>query len=132
MPVSKNLGYDHHAYLTPLVYSSSTTVGASGVSQKFAAFTASQIRAAVVVANTVGTSSTLPLLFSKSGTTTTTNTFATGIASAATTPATLVLATAVTLAQGDQFWLTHGTDATIVASVAVEVYPVPGAALACP
>jgi len=132
MPTSKQLSYDHEVYKTPVVFSSSTTVGANGVSQKFAAFTALQLRAAVVVANTVGTSSTLPLIFTKSGTTTTTTTFATGISSAAVTPATLVLATAVSLAQGDQFWVTHGTDATIVGSVAIECYPTPGAAVACP
>jgi hypothetical protein len=38
----------------------------------------------------------------------------------------------VSLAQGDQFWVTHGTDATISLSVAVEAYPTPGATIACP
>jgi hypothetical protein len=43
-----------------------------------------------------------------------------------------VLATAVTLAAGDYVWVTHGTDATASLSLGIEMYPVPGAALACP
>lgn len=131
MPTAKQLGYDHHAYLTPVIYSASTAAGANGVTTKFAAFTAMKIRAAVFGPNTAGTSATTPLLFVKSGTATATTTF-TALTSATTAASAQVLATAVDLAQGDQFWVTHGTDATIAVSVALEAYPNPGAALACP
>lgn len=131
MPTSKQLGYDHVAYQVPQVYSSGTTAGANGVSQKFAAFTASQIRRVIVAPNTAGTSATTPLMYKKSGTATTTTTLS-AISSAATAAVDNVLATAVSLAQGDQFWIAHGTDATIACSVSIETYPDSGAALACP
>lgn len=131
MPTAKNLGYDHHAYLTPVIYSGSTAAGANGVTTKFAAFTALQIRSAVFGPNIAGTSATTPLLFVKSGTATTTTTF-TALTSAGTAASAQVLSTAVSLAQGDQFWATHGTDATIAVSVALECYPTPGALIACP
>ncbi len=132
MPVAKALGYDHPAYLTPYVFMGQTTVGASGVTPKFAAFTAMQIRAALCVPNDASTAAgSQPLLFIKSGTATTTTTL-TALTSAAITPLTNVLATAVSLVQGDQVWLTHGTDATAVMSVGVEMYCTPGAVLAAP
>lgn len=130
MPTAKNLSYDHVAYQSPVVYSSGTTAGANGVSQKFAAFTAQQLRRVVMAANVASTSATTPLLYSKSGTTTTTTTLST-IGSAATAAVENVLATAISLAQGDQFWVAHGTDATVACSVAIETYPTPGASLAC-
>ena len=132
MAVSKTLAYDHPAYITPVVFSGLTTAGAVGLSTKFCAFTTSQLRRVVLAAVTVSTSSTVPLIFSKSGTTTTTTTFTTGIASAATSACEHVLATAISLAQGDQFWVSHGTDGTIIAAAAIETYPVGGASLACP
>lgn len=132
MPVSKTLAYDDNAYQVPVVFMGQTTVGANGVTPKFAAFTAMQIRAACVTPNVASTAAgSQPLMFVKSGTATTTTTL-TALTSAATTPLTNVLATAVSLVQGDQVWLTHGTDATAVMSVGVEMYVTPGAALACP
>jgi Zn-dependent membrane protease YugP len=131
MPSSKQLHYDHPAYQTPAVYSSGIAAGANGVTQKFAAFTALQVRRMIIGPNVASTSATTPLMYVKSGTATSTTTF-TAVGSAATAAVENVLATAVTLAAGDQFWVTHGTDATIASSVAIETYPVPGAALACP
>jgi hypothetical protein len=55
MPVSKQLQYDHHAYLTPITFAGQTTVGANGVSPKFAAFTALQLRACSVTPNVAST-----------------------------------------------------------------------------
>jgi mRNA-degrading endonuclease toxin of MazEF toxin-antitoxin module len=72
-----------------------------------------------------------PLMYVKSGTATSTTTL-TVLTSAATAVLTNVLATAVTLAAGDYVWVTHGTDATASLSLGIEMYPVPGAALACP
>lgn len=121
MPTAKSHGYDHPAYVAPTVYSGSTTAGANGVSQKFAAFTAQQIRCIVLGPNVASTSATQPVMYSKSGTATTTTTLS-AISSAATAASVNVLATAVSQAQGDQFWIAHGTDATVSLSVAIEAY----------
>lgn len=131
MPVSKQLQYDHVAYQAPEVYAGNTTVGANGVSQKFAAFTASQIRAVRLRPSIASTSATQPLMYSVSGTTTTTTTLS-AITSAAITVQDNLLATAISMAAGDFVYLTHGTDATAQVAFAIETYPTPGAALACP
>lgn len=131
MPTSKQLGYDHPAYQIPVNFSGSSAAGANGVTTKFAAFTAMQIRRVVYAANIAGTSATTPLLYSKSGTSTATRTLS-AVSSAATTAVDNVLSTALTLAQGDQFWLAHGTDATISLSVGIEAYLTPGAAISTP
>ena len=120
-----SMNYDHPAYLVPVVYSGGIAAGgANNLSTKFAAFTAQKIVSVVYAANVVGTSSTTPLLYSKSGTTTSTTTM-TAIASAATAAIKYDLATPVTLAAGDQFWVSQGTDATIATSVAIETRIIP-------
>ncbi len=111
--------YSHPAYNVPYVFSAGSAAGANGVTTKFAAFTAMKIKSVTYAPNIAGTSSTTPLLYSKSGTTTSTTTL-TAIASAATSATNVALATPVSLAQGDQFWVAHGTDATIALSVAIE------------
>jgi hypothetical protein len=126
MPTQKTLAYDHAAYLVPYPMTGQTTVGANGVSPKFGAFTAMQIRAVCVAPNIASTSASQPLLYTKSGTATATTTL-TALTSAAVTPLTNVLSTAVSLAQGDQVWLTHGTDGTVSLSFGIEAYCVPGA-----
>lgn len=131
MPVSKALGYDHHAYLTPIIYNGVTAAGAQGVSAKFVAFTGIQIRGAVTRATTAGTSATTPNIVTISGTTTTT-TALTAVTSASTAGFATTLSTALSLNQGDSFWVQNGTDATTVQSVTLEVYPTPGAVLNCP
>jgi hypothetical protein len=126
---TRQLAYDHPAYLTPYIFSGNTTVGANGISQKFAAFTAMKIHACLTSPNIASTAAgSQPLLFSVSGTTTATTTL-TALTSASRTPLLNDLATNVTLAQGDQFYVTHGTDATASLAVAIECYAVPGAAL---
>lgn len=125
----KQLSYDHVAYLVPHVFAGSTTVGASGTSQKFAAFTAMQIKAvhsSPTIASTAAGSQ--PLMYTISGTTTATTTL-TVLTSAARTTRTDALSTAVSLIRGDQVYLTHGTDATAQMSFAVECVLVGGAAL---
>lgn len=131
MPTSKQLAYDHVAYQVPVIMSGSTTAGANGVSQKFAAFTAMQIRAVPLRPNAASTSASQPLMYSINGTTTTTTTLS-ALTSAAITVQPNLLATAVTLAQGDVIYLTHGTDTTASLSFAVEAYAVPGAAVSAP
>jgi mRNA-degrading endonuclease toxin of MazEF toxin-antitoxin module len=126
---TKSMAYDHPAYTTPYVFSGSTTAGANGVTTKFAAFTAMKIKAALTTPNVASTAAgSQPLLFVKSGTATTTTTL-TALTSAAITPLTNALSTAVSLTQGDQFWITHGTDATAVLSCAIETVINPGADL---
>lgn len=131
MPTAKQLAYDHDVYQTPVIHAGNTTVGANGVSQKFAAFTALQLRAVALRPNVASTSATQPLLYSISGTATTTTTLS-AITSAAITVQPNVLATAISLVQGDVFYVTHGTDATASISFGIETYPTPGAAVACP
>lgn len=126
---TKNQAYDHPAYVTPYVFSGSTTAGANGTTTKFAAFTAMQIKSVTTAPNVASTAAgSQPLLYTVSGTTTATSTL-TVLTSAARTARNDALSTAVTLAQGDQFYVTHGTDATAVLSVAVECYVTPGANL---
>lgn len=125
----KSMAYDHPAYIVPHVFSGNTTVGANGISQKFAAFTAMSIRAVHSSPNIASTAAgSQPLMYTVSGTTTATTTL-TVLTSAARTARTDALSTAVALARGDQVYLTHGTDATAVMSFAVECTLTPGANL---
>lgn len=124
---TQSLRYDHPAYTVPLVFSGLTAVGANGVSTKFAAFTAMKIKSVTmgpVIASTAAGSQ--PLLYSKSGTATATTTL-----TVLTSGASVAINNAVnvSLAQGDQFWVAHGTDATTAVAVAIETVVVPGANL---
>lgn len=123
---SQSMAYDHPVYVVPVIYSGLTTVGASGVTTKWAAYTAMKIKSvtyAPVIATTAAGST--PLLFSKTGTTTATSTL-TALTSASSAAVNFALATPVTLARGDQFWFTHGTDGTAAVAAAVETVVVPG------
>jgi len=119
------MNYDHPVYVTPVIYSGLSAAGANGVTTKWAAYTAMKIVAVISGPVAAATSASQPLLYSKSGTTTSTTTL-TALTSASTATINDALATAVTLAQGDQFWYTHGTDATASNAVAVEVRVIPG------
>ena len=125
---TKSQAYDHAAYQVPVIYSGSTTAGANGVSTKWAAFTSQKLKSVSLAPNIVSTSASQPVLYHKSGTTTSTYTLS-AITSAATTAYNHALSTAASLTQGDQFWVAHGTDATLSLSVAVETYVTPGANL---
>lgn len=122
----KSMAYDHPAYLVPYVFSGLSAAGASGVTTKFAAFTAMKIKAVHTGPVVAGTSASQPLLYSKSGTATATTTL-TALTSASTSAITDDLVTEVTLARGDQFWYTHGTDSTASNAVAIECVVIPGA-----
>lgn len=126
------MSYDSPPYTSPYVFSAMSTVGANGVTTKFAAFTAMKIMAVIqgpVIASTAAGSQ--PLLFTKSGTTTATTTL-TGLTSAASLAITNVIASPVELAKGDQFWYTHGTDATATVAVAIETRIIPGSDISIP
>lgn len=120
-----SMSYDHPAYITPYVFAGSSTVGANGATTKFAAFTAMKIKAVKYSTNIASTSSTQPVMFTKSGTATATTTL-TAVSSAATSATNFALSSPVTLALGDQFWVAHGTDATVSLSVAIETQVIPG------
>lgn len=125
----KSLSYDHPAYQTPYVFSGMSAVGANGVTTKFAAFTAMKLKQTVmgpVIASTAAGSQ--PLLYTKSGTATATTTLT--VLTSGASAAIVDDFTDVALAQGDQFWFTHGTDATCAVAVAFECVANPGANLA--
>jgi hypothetical protein len=126
---TKSMAYDHPAYIIRQSYSGMSAAGASGVTTKFAAYTAMKIlsvtQGPVIAATAAGSQ---PLLYSKSGTTTSTTTL-TVLTSASSAAINDALATPVTLAQGDQFWYTHGTDGTATVGVAIETQLVPGASV---
>lgn len=122
-------GYADAAYNVPYVFSGMTAAGANGVTTKFAAFTDMKLKRTVmgpVIASTAAGSQ--PLLYSKSGTTTSTTTLT--VLTSAASAAIVNDITDVTLAQGDQFWVTHGTDATCTVAVAIEAGVISGATLA--
>lgn len=125
---TQSLDYTHPVHLVPVIYSGSSAAGANGVTTKFAAYTAQKIMSLTYSANIASTSATQPLFYYKSGTTTSTAT-PTSVTSAAVAAVNYAFATPLSLAQGDQFWLAHGTDATVSLSVAVETLLVPGASI---
>jgi len=72
-----------------------------------------------------------PLLYSQTGNTTSTTTL-TVLTSASYAAVVDDLATEVTLAQGDCFWYTHGTDAQVSQAVAIECVVIPGSTSGVP
>jgi hypothetical protein len=125
---SKSMSYDHPAYLTPYIFAGNSVAGASGVTQKFAAFTAMKIKQVVhapVLALITTAAGSQPLLYTQSGTTTSTTTLT--ILTSASYAAVVDDISDVTLAQGDRFWYTHGTDAQVSQAVAIECVVIPGA-----
>lgn len=120
-----SMAYDHPQYTVSQGVTLGTLSGASGNSQRFAAWTNMLIKSVQLMPVTAGTSaSQVYNLFVKSGTATTTTAIATyGSAVATTTNVT----TTLTLTQGDAVWMSKGTDATDVMASALEVRVVPGA-----
>jgi hypothetical protein len=125
-----SLRYDHPAYTVPVVYSGSSTAGANGVTTKFCAFTAlklKQVVSGVNLALPTSAAGSQPLLYTQSGTTTSTTTL-TVLTSASYAVVTDDISD-VTLAAGNAFWITHGADAQTSRSYAVEAYVIPGSNL---
>ncbi|MCH9835296.1 hypothetical protein K0U83_06515 [bacterium] len=125
-----SLRYDHPAYTVPVVFSGSTTAGPNGVTTKFCAFTAMKLKQVVNAPNLAlptTAAGSQPLLYTQNGTTTTTTTL-TVLTSASYATVTDDISD-VTLAAGNAFWFTHGTDATTSRSVAIEAYVIPGSNL---
>lgn len=129
---SKSMAYDHPAYTVPYIYSGNTVAGANGVSPKFCAFTAMKIKQVVqkpVLALITTAAGSQPLLYSQTGSTTSTTTL-TVLTSASYAAVVDDLAVEVTLAKGDCFWVTHGTDAQVSNAVVIECVAIPGADVA--
>ena len=125
---SKSMAYDHPAYTVPVIHSGNSAVGANGVTQKFAAYTAMKIKQVVhkpCLALVTTAAGSQPLLYSQNLNTTTTTTLT--VLTSASYAAVVNDIADVTLAQGDCFWYTHGTDATASLAVAIECVVVPGA-----
>lgn len=128
---TKTMAYDHPAYTVPYVFTGSTTAGANGTTTKFCAFTDMKVKQVVHAPNlalVTTAAGSQPLLYTQNGTATATTTL-TVVTSGAYTTLTDDI-TDVTLAAGNAFWYTHGTDATTSRSVAIECVAVPGAAVA--
>ena len=128
---TKSMAYDHPVYTVPVIYSGNSTAGANGVTQKFAAYTAMKIKQVVhkpVLALITTAAGSQPLLYSQTGNTTSTTTL-TVLTSASYAAVVDDLATEVTLAQGDCFWYTHGTDAQVSQAVAIECVVIPGSTI---
>ena len=128
---TKTGSYDNPAYNVPICFSGNTAAGANGVTPKWVAFTAMKLKRVVqapVLALITTAAGSQPLLYSQSGTTTTTTTL-TVLTSASYAAVENDIAD-VTLAAGDRFWVTHGTDAQVSNAVAIEAQIIPGATLA--
>jgi hypothetical protein len=127
-----DMSYDHPVYVTPVIFSGVSAAGANGVTPKFVAYTAMKVMAIIqgpFVASTAAGSQ--PLLYTKSGTATATSAL-TALTSGASAAISNRLATPITLAIGDQFWYTHGTDATAAVAVSIETRVIPGAPITAP
>ena len=128
---TKSMSYDHAAYLTPYIFSGNSAAGANGVTPKFAAFTAMKIKQVVhapVLALITTAAGSQPLLYTQNLNTTATTTLT--VLTSASYAAIVDDITDVTLAAGDRFWYTHGTDAQVSQAVAFECVAIPGAAIA--
>lgn len=128
---TKNMAYDHPAYLVPITNSFVTTAGAAGVHAKFIAYTTTLLKSATIMVQTAGTTTAAAAndytFFKVNGTATT----SVGYSGNLGTTAAFTLGTNVTLsgtlAQGEMLCAKHGTDATQVAAIGYELLLSPGA-----
>jgi hypothetical protein len=126
---TKNMGYDHPAYLAVLPLATGQMTGSGGVSTKYAAFTAMSIKSLTVSAalgTSTATSADALYIVKISGTATTTATYGTigsGVAFINVAPA--VATNQMSLVQGDVFWAQKGTDASGTYAGAIEAVITP-------
>lgn len=114
---TKDMAYDHPAYLAVLGIPTAQMNGSAGTSTKFAAFTTMQIKSVTVAATTRGTSAdviNVVKVTGSGGTNTTTTTTAYGTMGSGAYYGNYGPAPAsqVSLVQGDTWWVQKGTDAT--------------------
>lgn len=110
---TKNMGYDSPVYQAVMGLPTGQMNGASGVSTKYAAFTALTIKSVTLQATTAGTASDNVMVMKVSGTATTTTTYGTngsGSTGGNFTPA--LAANQVSCLQNDIFFVQKGAEAT--------------------
>lgn len=133
---TKNMAYDHAAYLSVQHFGLGQINGSGGASAKHCAFTAMQVKSITVGAAlgaALGTSAdviNVVKITGLNGTNTTTSTTAYGTMGSGAyfgnfTPA--IASNQVTLQQGDVWWVTKGTDATATYAGGGEVVILPQA-----
>ena len=125
--VAKNMAYDHPAYLAVIPQTAGTITGAAGLSTKFAAFTAMQVKSITLAALVLSTGADIVSIVKVSGTlgtntTTTTQVYGThGSAAYLSNLTPAAPASQMTLQQGDTWWVQKGADATSTFAATVEL-----------
>lgn len=129
--VIKNMAYDHPAYLAVIPQSAGTLTGAAGLSTKFAAFTAMQVKSITLAALVLSTGADIVSVVKVTGvagtnTTTTTQIYGTHGSGAYLSNLTPLLpASQLSLQQGDTWWVQKGADATTTFAATVELAVLP-------
>lgn len=125
---TKSMAYDNAAYEAVLPVALGSLTGASGTTNRFAAFTTLLIKSVEITVVTAGTSASQVInLFTLSGTATTTTALTT-YGSAQAKNGTNVTST-LSMVVGDACWVGKGTDATDVFAVGMECVVLPGASV---
>ncbi len=128
---TKNMAYDHPAYLVPHSFTSVTTAGASGVGAKFIAFTTMLMKSATIQVQTAGTTTAAAgndyTFFTVNGTTTTSVGYSGNLGTTVAYTAGTQVTLSGTLAVGEMLCAKHGTDATQVSAIGYELLLSPGA-----
>lgn len=126
--LDKPNAYDHPKHRVPLVISFSGVAGANGVQLRYPVLFAMKVRAVVSRTAVAGTSAAAghQHLIRKISGTTTTSIGANALNTIAANN-TVSSELSVSFAAGDELHILNGTDATGVASCAVEAYLTPGA-----
>jgi hypothetical protein len=120
---TKSMGYDNPTYVAVGEDQGGAIAAGSGTSQvtKFVAFTALILKSATCRISAAGTSADTMSLVQISGTTTTTTALGTTGSGATGFVNYLIPSTAANMAQGDEYYIQKGTDATLAyAAVSVE------------
>ena len=127
---TKNMAYDHSAYLTPIVIPGINAAGASAKTCRFSAFTtllAKSMQATVVTAGTGTGNATLNLVkIAQGGTAITTLGPLVTMSTNAAGYTTNAVCTG-TISAGDDVYVQHGADATGVFTLGLELLIAPGA-----
>lgn len=128
---TKNMAYDHPAYLAVRGESAGEVGGAATTAYgKFASFTAQILRSVQVTVTTAGTASSACTIYriAAGGTTTTSiGSYAMSTSAIGTTSNVLISNGSLALTKGDVLYIASGADATGKQAVAYELQLVPGA-----
>lgn len=125
---TKNMAYDHPAYLVPVTSSDVVGTGATTTFARFAAYTAMVLKSVQVSVATLGTASSACTIYKISAGTTTTSLGAYAVSTQPVGYTTnILIGAAGTMAQGDSLYIVTGADATARQVAAYELNLVPGA-----